>query len=85
MLKRDRLTQAEYDAAVATPLLFSKDGSESEDDCMKRVKKAIKNARPTNPLAQKDSDRDAGKAKPRPDHKHREHREDRHRDDKPPI
>jgi len=50
MLKRDRLTQAEYDAAMATPLLFAKDGSESEDDCIKRVKKAIKNARSTNPL-----------------------------------
>jgi len=51
MLKRDRLTQEEYDKAMATPLLFSKDGSESEDDCIKRVKKAIKNARPTNPIA----------------------------------
>lgn len=50
MLKRDRLTQVEYDSAMATPLLFAKDGSESEDDCMKRVKKAIKNARSTNPL-----------------------------------
>ena len=51
MLKRNRLTQSEYDVAMATPLLFAKDGSESEDDCLKRVKKAIKNARPTNPLA----------------------------------
>jgi hypothetical protein len=50
MLKRDRLTQLEYDSAMATPLLFAKDGSESEEDCMKRVKQAIKNARPTNPL-----------------------------------
>jgi len=50
MLKRERLTQAEYDQALATPLLFVKDGSETEEDCMKRVKKAIKNARPTNPL-----------------------------------
>ncbi|HET9621785.1 MAG TPA: transglycosylase domain-containing protein [Kofleriaceae bacterium] len=85
MLKRDRLTQAEYDTAIATPLLFSKDGSESEEDCMKRVKKAIKNARPTNPLAQKDPDRNTAKDKPRPDHKHRDRREDRHHDDKPPI
>ena len=44
------LTQAEYDQAMATPLLFAKDNSESEDDCMKRVTKAIKNARSTNPL-----------------------------------
>jgi len=27
-----------------------KDGAETEDECMKRVKKAIKNARSTNPL-----------------------------------
>lgn len=50
MLKRDRLTQAEYDQAMATPLLFAKDNSETEEDCLKRVTKAIKNARPTNPL-----------------------------------
>jgi transglycosylase-like protein len=85
MLKRDRLTQPEYDSAVATPLLFSKDGSETEDDCMKRVKKAIKNARPTNPLADK---KDPKKDKPKPDHnrEHREHRASRHHaDDRPPI
>src|SRR5262249_37065783 len=51
MLKRDRITQAEYDTAIATPLLFNKDGSETEQECMDRVKKAIKNARSTNPLA----------------------------------
>ena len=50
MLKRDRLTQLEYDQAMATPLLFAKDDSESDEDCMKRVSKAIKNARSTNPL-----------------------------------
>jgi hypothetical protein len=50
MRKRDRLTQAEYEAALATPLLFMKDGSESEKQCLDRVKKAIKNSRPTNPL-----------------------------------
>jgi membrane peptidoglycan carboxypeptidase len=50
MLKRDRLTQAEYDQAIATPLVFAKDDSESEQDCLRRVTKAIKNARPTNPL-----------------------------------
>ena len=54
MLKRDRLTQAEYDTAMATPLLFVKDGSETEEDCLKRVKKAIKNARSTNPNAPPD-------------------------------
>ncbi|MCX5747523.1 MAG: transglycosylase domain-containing protein [Proteobacteria bacterium] len=50
MHKRDRLTQEEYDTALITPLLFQKDGTETEEECMKRVKKAIKNARPTNPL-----------------------------------
>jgi len=50
MLKRDRLTQAEYDLYSNTPLLFVKDGTETEDDCLKRVKKAIKNARSTNPM-----------------------------------
>ncbi len=50
MLKRDRLTQVEYDQAMVTPLLFAKDNSESDEDCMKRVSKAIKNARSTNPL-----------------------------------
>ncbi len=49
MLKRERITQEEYDKAMATPLVFVKDGTESEKDCMERVKKAIKNARPTTP------------------------------------
>ncbi|MGE5180870.1 MAG: transglycosylase domain-containing protein [Acidobacteriota bacterium] len=51
MLKRDQLTQEEYDKAMATPLLFVKDDKETEDECLKRVKKAIKDARPTNPNA----------------------------------
>jgi hypothetical protein len=50
MLKRERITQAEYDLASATPLLFVKDGTETEEDCLKRTKKIIKNARSTNPL-----------------------------------
>jgi hypothetical protein len=84
MLKRDRLTQPEYDAAIATPLVFSKDGAETEDDCLKRVKKAIKNARPTNPLADK---KDPRQDKPRPDpHGHSDRRDARrHLDDRPPI
>jgi hypothetical protein len=49
MKKRDQLTQEEYDKAMATPLLFVKDDRETEDECLKRVKKAIKNARPTAP------------------------------------
>jgi hypothetical protein len=85
MRKRDRLTEPEYDAAIATPLLFSKDGEETEDACMKRVKKAIKNARPTNPLADKKPD--PKKDKPKPEHHdHRDRDRARHHaDDKPPI
>jgi hypothetical protein len=83
MLKRDRLTQTEYDNAIGTPLLFSKDGSETEEDCMKRVKKAIKNARPTNPLADK---KDLKKDRPKPDHHRDGHRRDpHHHEDKLPI
>jgi hypothetical protein len=56
-LKRKQLTQEEYDKAMATPLLFYKTwDSETEEDCLKRVKKAIKNARPTNPLKDKEDD-----------------------------
>jgi membrane peptidoglycan carboxypeptidase len=95
MLKRDRLTQSEYDTAIATPLAFSKDGTESEEDCMKRVKKAIKNARPTNPLAAKEKDKEkngksAHKDRSKPEHSdrkdHHDRRESRHRrEDKLPI
>ena len=46
-LDRKRLTQAEYDTAMGTPLVFAKDDSESEEDCLKRVREAIKRARPT--------------------------------------
>jgi hypothetical protein len=51
MKKRGQLTDEEYNKALATPLLFVKDGSENEDECMKRVKTAIKNARPAAPNA----------------------------------
>src|SRR5262249_50678527 len=63
MLKRDRLTQEEYDKALATPLLFNKDGSETEEDCLKRVRKAIKNARSTNPLKHEPADPKSNKPK----------------------
>jgi membrane peptidoglycan carboxypeptidase len=68
MHKRERLTKAEYEAALATPLVFVKDGIETEDECMKRVKKAIENARPTNPLAPKDPKKKKKKGT-RPKHK----------------
>jgi hypothetical protein len=50
MLKRDRLTQEEYDKAIATPLLFDKDGLETEQECLKRTNDVIKKARSTNPM-----------------------------------
>jgi hypothetical protein len=49
MLDRGRLTQEEYDLAMNTPLVFVKDGSETEDECMRRTLKAIKTQRPTSP------------------------------------
>ncbi len=50
MLKRERITQEEYDRAMSTPLVFVKDGTESDKDCIERVKKSLKNSVPTNPL-----------------------------------
>ena len=50
MRKRDRLSETDYEQAMLTPLLFAKDLAETEVDCMQRVKKAIKNSRPTNPM-----------------------------------
>ena len=52
MLKRNRLTQEEYDLAEQTPLVFARDlATESVDDCLRRAKTAIRSARSTNPLA----------------------------------
>jgi hypothetical protein len=56
MFERKQLTPDEYDKAMQTPLVFVKDGTESEEDCLKRVKQAIKNAPSTNPLADQDPD-----------------------------
>ena len=66
MKTRKRITEEEYAAAMATPLLFAKDDSETEKDCMDRVKKAIKNARPTNPLAPKKANDDKKKKRDAP-------------------
>ncbi|MEP6865069.1 MAG: biosynthetic peptidoglycan transglycosylase, partial [Deltaproteobacteria bacterium] len=75
-LHRKQLTQEEYDKASATPLQFYKTfDSESEEDCLKRVKKAIKNARPTNPLKDREDDAKRDKkpdAKPHKKHKHKD-------------
>jgi len=54
MLKRKRLTQGEYDDAVSSQLRFYSEGDETEDECLKRTQKAIKNARSTNPMKQSD-------------------------------
>jgi len=50
MVKRGRLTEEEYQAALMMPLVFVKDGTETEQQCMDRRRKAMANARPTNPL-----------------------------------
>lgn len=50
MLKRNRLTEAEYQEALAQPLVFVKDVADSEEACNDRVSRAISRARPTNPL-----------------------------------
>ncbi len=48
MLKRNRLTQADYDLAMATPLVFHKpEDAEPESQCIARTKKAIRAARAT--------------------------------------
>ena len=52
MVKRERLTEFEYAEALATPLLFAKDGTETEEECLDRRKRALKKARPTNPMKQ---------------------------------
>ena len=66
-LKRDRLTQTEFDQALATPLLFVKDWEETEDECLKRVRQAIKNARSTNPNAKTSSQEPKKKDPPKKD------------------
>jgi hypothetical protein len=56
MHERKRITDEEYAQAQATPLLFSKDGTESDKDCLDRTIRAIKRQRSTNPTA-KDKDK----------------------------
>ncbi|MEO6776211.1 MAG: transglycosylase domain-containing protein [Kofleriaceae bacterium] len=74
-LKRKQLTQEEFDKATATPLVFYKTfDSESEEDCLKRVKKAIKNARPTNPLKDRADDAKRDKKPERRPHKKPKHK-----------
>ena len=49
MLEREQLTQEEYDKAIGRRSCSSRTARETEEECLKRVKKAIKNARPTQP------------------------------------
>ncbi|WP_428262823.1 transglycosylase domain-containing protein [Haliangium sp.] len=51
MHERERLTDAEYEIARVTPLVFDRTEAEPETQCKRLVRRAIKNARPTNPLA----------------------------------
>ena len=51
MLERQRITAAEHAEAKASPLVFAKDGTETEAQCLRRVEQALKKARPTNPMA----------------------------------
>jgi hypothetical protein len=75
MFERKQLTPEEYEKAQQTPLVFAKDDTETEEDCLKRVKYFIKNARSTNPLAvDKDADKpkkDKDKDKMRDPHRNR--------------
>jgi membrane peptidoglycan carboxypeptidase len=65
MRKRDRLTEDEYVMATITPLSFVKeDGEETEEECMDRRRKAMKNARPTNPLKKEAGDPPLRSARP---------------------
>ncbi len=50
MYKRGRLTQQEYETARATPLVFDPAGVAAQAECRQQVTRALKNARPTNPL-----------------------------------
>jgi len=70
MHDRDRLSDEDYQAALDSPLVFVKDGTETEAECLKRTRDAIKNARPTNPML-KDQDRPGEKQKKKKRHHHR--------------
>ena len=50
MHERDRLTAEEYEAARVTPLVFDRAEAGPARECKRMVKRAIENARPTNPM-----------------------------------
>lgn len=51
MRERERLTDEEYEAARVTPLVFDRAEAGPERECKRMVRRAIENARPTNPMA----------------------------------
>ncbi|MEM9490736.1 MAG: biosynthetic peptidoglycan transglycosylase, partial [Myxococcota bacterium] len=51
MHKRGRLTDEEYEIAAVTPLVFDRTEAPPQRECRRMIKRAIKNARPTNPMA----------------------------------
>jgi Transglycosylase len=50
MHDRKRLSDEDYALALNSPLVFVKDGTETEAECLERTREAIKNARSTNPM-----------------------------------
>jgi hypothetical protein len=50
MHERARLTDEEYQLALATPLLFDRTEAGPARECKRMVRRAIENARPTNPM-----------------------------------
>lgn len=58
MVKRERMTEAELDEALATPFEFVRPEDLDERKCLKMVKEAIEAARPTNPLDKDEDDED---------------------------
>jgi hypothetical protein len=50
MHERGRLTDEEYEAARVTPLVFDRTEAGPARECKRMVKRAIENARPTNPM-----------------------------------
>jgi hypothetical protein len=53
MRERERLTEAEYEQALQTPLTFSRTEALPEDECKAMTRKMIELARPTHPGAEK--------------------------------
>lgn len=50
MQSRGRITEDEYELALETPLVFLRSDDETERECLARRERAMRLARPTNPL-----------------------------------